>query len=160
MTYGEYTRRRAAGESEAALREEAGMDLLTDEEVENPLASPPNGFREKALPPRGDVLAEASRLITGDRNNQYGPPTQDFQRTAGALTSMGYRRLDAQGRELPLVPSDIAIIVGMVKISRLMHQRTKRDNWTDLAGYTGCGYECSLEEDFEFRAAQTERDSA
>lgn len=98
-------------------------------------------------PPRADVLEEAARLITGDRNNQYGPPTQDFRRTADALTAMGYRRLDTDEQtSLDLVPSDIALMVGMVKISRLMHGRDKRDNWTDLAGYAGCGYECSLEE--------------
>lgn len=100
------------------------------------------------LPPRADVLHEAQHLITGDRNNSYGPPTQDFRRTAEALTAMGYRRVDADDvTMLPLVPSDVALMVGMVKISRLMHSRSKRDNWTDLAGYAGCGYECSLEEE-------------
>lgn len=98
------------------------------------------------VPPRADVLEEAKRLITGDRNNSYGPPTQDFRRTAEALTAMGYKRIDAEGNQLPLVPSDVAIMVAMVKISRLMHQRGKRDNWADLAGYAGCGYECSTEE--------------
>lgn len=99
------------------------------------------------LPPRADLLEEAAHLITGDRNNHYGPPTQDFRRTAEALTAMGYRRLDVDDvTVLPLVPSDIAIIVGMVKTSRLMHSRSKRDNWTDVAGYAGCGYECAVEE--------------
>jgi hypothetical protein len=98
-------------------------------------------------PLRAAVLTEAAGLITGDRNNQYGPPTQDFRRTADALTAMGYRRLDTdEATPLPLVPSDIAIMVGMVKTSRLMHSRDKRDNWVDVAGYAGCGYECAVEE--------------
>jgi hypothetical protein len=37
-------------------------------------------------------------------------------------------------------------MVGMVKTSRLMHSRAKRDNWVDVAGYAGCGYECAVEE--------------
>ena len=108
---------------------------LLDEIVEN-----------DELPPRADVLAEAQRLITGDRNNQYGPPTQDFQRTADMWTALGYRRLDPEGKPLEMVPSDVAICVACVKLSRLMHQRQKRDNWTDLAGYAGCGFECSQTE--------------
>lgn len=101
---------------------------------------------EDELSPRADVLAEAQRLITGDRNNQYGPPTQDFKRSADMAQALGYRRLDPNGEIVDLVPSDVAILISCVKLSRLMHQRTKRDNWTDLAGYAGCGYECSTEE--------------
>ena len=40
--------------------------------------------------PRGHLLKTADSLVNGDRNNQYGPPTQDFDRTANALTAMGY----------------------------------------------------------------------
>lgn len=97
--------------------------------------------------PRGSVLLEAKGLITGDRNATYGPPTQDFRRTAEALSALGYRRLDVDGvTTIPLEPSDVAIMIAMVKMSRLMHSRQKRDNWVDLAGYAGCGYECSVEE--------------
>lgn len=87
--------------------------------------------------PRADLLDGAKHLITGDRNNQYGPPTQDFQRTADAMNAYGYR---APGG--PLKPHDIAIIVSLIKISRLMWSPGKRDHWEDLAGYAGCGFEC------------------
>jgi hypothetical protein len=95
--------------------------------------------------PRAEALTEAIDLITGDRNAQYGPPTQDFQRAAAALNAYGYRRVDHSG-ENEILPSDIAIIVPLIKISRLMHSRGKRDSWVDLAGYAGCGYECAQEE--------------
>ena len=39
--------------------------------------------------PRESVLREATALITGDRNNFYGPPTQDFKRSADALQRTG-----------------------------------------------------------------------
>ena len=90
---------------------------------------------------RGEILAEAASLIDGDRNAQYGPPTQDFKRTSDMLNALGYR-LDGQ----MLAPSDTAIILACVKLSRLMHSRGKRDNWVDLAGYAGCGGECASEE--------------
>lgn len=100
-------------------------------------------------PPRKEVLLESINIITGDRNNSYGPPTQDFRRSADAMSAMGYGKLDAcTGKFKPLAPSDIAILVIMIKISRLQHS-PKKDNWVDIGGYTGCGYECSLEEQDE-----------
>jgi hypothetical protein len=92
---------------------------------------------------RGAVLDEAKDLITGDRNSTYGPPDQDFRRSAGAATAMGYRGPD--GRDL--LAHDIAILVELIKISRLMWTPTKRDSWVDTAGYAGCGLECALLEE-------------
>lgn len=96
--------------------------------------------------PRASALNEARDLITGDRNNQYGPPTQDFARTADLLNALGYQRLDAAGNPEPILSSDVAIIIAQVKVSRLMHSRGKRDSWVDLAGYAACGFECATEE--------------
>lgn len=95
---------------------------------------------------RASILDEAKQLITGDRNNTYGPPTQDFQRTAEVLNALGYARILANDQIVDIVQSDIAIIVAAVKLSRLMHSRGKRDNWVDLAGYAACGYECTTVE--------------
>jgi uncharacterized protein DUF6378/uncharacterized protein DUF4406 len=92
--------------------------------------------------PRASALNEARDLITGDRNNSYGPPTQDFQRSADALNAYGYRGPD--GRDL--AAHDVAIMVMAVKLSRLMWTPSKRDSWVDLAGYAACGYECSVTE--------------
>lgn len=97
--------------------------------------------------PRASALDEARRLVTGDRNNQYGPPTQDFQRTADLLNALGYQRVDATDEIHDIQPSDVAIIIAQVKVSRIMHSRGKRDSWVDLAGYAACGYECATEEE-------------
>ena len=87
---------------------------------------------------RGAVLAEARELIEGDRNNTYGPPHQDFQRAADAATAYGYRAIGGK----PIEAHDIAILIGLVKVSRLMWTPEKRDSWVDLAGYAACGWEC------------------
>lgn len=92
--------------------------------------------------PRAALLSEATELVTGDRNNSYGPPTQDFQRSSEALNAYGYRGPD--GRLLQA--HDIAIMVMSVKLSRLMWTPQKRDSWVDVAGYAACGYECAVEE--------------
>jgi hypothetical protein len=90
--------------------------------------------------PRAELLDDSKNAIMGDRNNQYGPPTQDFTRTADVLTALGYGR---EGQ--PLQAYDIAIIVAMVKVSRIMWSPGKRDHWLDLAGYAACGWECAEE---------------
>jgi hypothetical protein len=97
----------------------------------------------KSTSVRGEALDEAKALITGDRNNAYGPPWGDFSRTAGALNAYGYR--GPEGRALE--SHDIAIFVMAVKLSRLMWTPTKRDSWVDIAGYAGCGLECAIYDD-------------
>lgn len=100
---------------------------------------------------RASVLDEAKRLVTGDRNAQYGPPTQDFSRTADLLNTLGYRLVSAVGENAQesqaLQPSDIAIIMIQLKVSRAMHSRGKQDHYVDIAGYAACGAECAEEAD-------------
>jgi hypothetical protein len=121
------------------VREKASTVVRVREDGKDPY--PPSA--------REELLDEAKSLVTGERNNQYGPPHQDFQRTADALTAMGYRRLDAQGDARELQAHDVAIALAMVKISRITWTPGKRDSWADLAGYAACGWECVTEEQKE-----------
>lgn len=105
----------------------------------------------KAPSPRASMLAEAEALVTGDRNSTYGPPTQDFSRTANALNAYGYS--GPGGR--PLEGHDVAILMMALKLSRLMWTPDKRDSWVDIAGYAACGYECAAEEAGRKREALT-----
>ena len=86
---------------------------------------------------RADLLAEAANLIDGDRNATYGPPTQDFERIAGMWTILFGRQFQAH---------EVAMALISLKLSRMVHAPGKRDNWTDTAGYAGCGWECVVEE--------------
>lgn len=100
-------------------------------------------YDERNVPvsPRGSVLDEAKRLITGDRNAQYGAPGQDFTRTAAILTALGYGKSDEQGWCEVLEAHDVAMMMVGLKLSRLRHTPKKRDSWVDIAGYAGCGAE-------------------
>jgi hypothetical protein len=93
------------------------------------------------LSPRTRVLRDAETAVTGDRNNTYGPPTQDFQRAADALTAFGFR---VQGGAVK--SHHVAIIMAVLKLSRLMWSPETRDSWLDLAGYAACGHECVVQE--------------
>lgn len=92
--------------------------------------------------PRAGILEEATTLITGDRNNVYGPPTQDFDRTAGMMNSFGF---SVNGK--PLEGHHVAIFMVLLKMSRLAWTPNKRDSWVDAAGYAACGYECAITEE-------------
>jgi hypothetical protein len=37
---------------------------------------------------------------------------------------------------------DVAIMMNLLKISRLSWSPTKEDHWVDAAGYAACGAEC------------------
>ena len=83
-----------------------------------------------------DVLAEAYRLTTGDRNNAYGDPTQDFKRTGtmwGAILGC-----DVTARH-------VALCMMALKISRACWSN-KRDHYVDAAGYARCGWLCAEKE--------------
>lgn len=85
------------------------------------------------------MLDEARGLVTGDRNAVYGPPNQDFQRTADMASAWGFQ---VDGK--PLQSHHVAIFVDLIKTSRLKWTPTKRDSWVDKAGYAACGLECAL----------------
>ncbi|MEM9605859.1 MAG: DUF6378 domain-containing protein [Actinomycetota bacterium] len=81
---------------------------------------------------RGELLDEAKGYIDGDRNASYGEPHQDFSRTA-ALWSVVFER--------EFTAHEVALAMILLKCSRLTWQPGKRDSWTDVAGYAGCGWE-------------------
>ena len=83
---------------------------------------------------RSRMLHQAEQLVNGDRNNAYGPPDQDFERTAIMWTTyMNGRRI--------FEAHDVAAMMILLKISRLSWQPTNPDSWIDLAGYAACGYD-------------------
>lgn len=85
-----------------------------------------------------DVLMEAYKHTTGDRQASYGSPDQDFRRTADMINAL-FSDMLMDG--VKFQPFHVAQIMILVKMSRQLHQR-KRDNWVDTAGYARCGAIC------------------
>jgi hypothetical protein len=79
-----------------------------------------------------DVLEEALRLTSGDRQASYGPPEQDFKKTAAMWSAI----LGADVKA-----TDVALCMIALKLSRATWAK-KRDNWVDIAGYARCGFQC------------------
>lgn len=88
---------------------------------------------------RRELLEGAADLVDGDRNNQYGDPRQDFQRTAALWnTYLGIEDIE---------PHDVAAMMALLKLSRIRWSPLKEDSWMDLAGYAACGWHCAYPED-------------
>jgi len=83
------------------------------------------------------ILLEAIKATTKDRNNTYGPPSQDFTRTAALWSVLFEREFSAY---------EVALAMIALKMSRATWSPGVVDHWVDLAGYAGCGYECVTEE--------------
>jgi hypothetical protein len=88
------------------------------------------------VPTNETVLEEAARLVTKERGNAYGPPEQDFQRTAKMWTGL-FQDLLKDGMEFK--PEHVALAMILLKASRAMWSE-KRDNWVDIPGYAACGH--------------------
>lgn len=103
---------------------DAGLDILMK------LLKEPSTAHE--INPREELLRTANEYVNGDRNVQYGDPIEDFRRTADLMGA--YLGINIE-------PHDVAILIALVKISRIRWSPEKKDHWADLAGYAACGWD-------------------
>lgn len=90
---------------------------------------------------RARVLQTAESLVNGDRNVQYGDPIDDFRRTAALLETYLKGIFDKYG-SVHIEPHDVAILMILLKVSRIVWSPGKEDHWIDVAGYAACGADC------------------
>lgn len=81
---------------------------------------------------RTQVLETADQLINGDRNASYGDALDSFTRIAAMWTaSLG----------VTITPAQVAMMLALLKVSRLSASPDHEDSWIDLAGYAALGGE-------------------
>ena len=121
---------------EYLLAREFGMMVL-DAETLQPLADAPAPtvylhrlriVKEEAVE---SVLAEALRITSTDRQDDYGHPADDFARTAEMWTGILAGKL-SDG--VCISAMDVPLCMIAVKLARQSHCH-KRDNLVDIAGY-------------------------
>jgi len=85
---------------------------------------------------RRQVLEEAMEAVTKDRNLDYGNPEDNFKTIAAfwEIYKPGYT----------FTATDVAVMMDLVKTSRIMTSPKKIDHWVDKAGYSACGYRCAI----------------
>ncbi len=71
------------------------------------------------------------------RSASYGRPEDDFGRTAGMMTALGFKFQPPDGEARDIQPTDIPLILIMVKLSRESNAH-KHDNVEDIIGYANC----------------------
>lgn len=88
---------------------------------------------------RNDVCEQASKIISGERQGQYGAPEDSF----AVITDLwnGYLRTDC------LTPGDVANMMALMKIARISNGVFKEDSYVDAIGYLAIGAELNKKED-------------
>lgn len=82
------------------------------------------------------VEYESSTIVrNGERQQNYGHPNQDFQRTAGMWTAFLAHKLQPGA---VITMEEMALMMGQLKMSRLASTPGHHDSIVDLIGYAIC----------------------
>lgn len=93
---------------------------------------------------REEILQEAIKCVTKDRNATHGEPEDNFATIAQLwntyLTAKWNQALREHGSVQHLVTSkDVAVLNILQKVARIATTPNVVDHWVDAAGYAGCG---------------------
>lgn len=95
---------------------------------------------------RVEALREAARIISGDRDAQYGGPEDNFGRIASIWSTL----FDYQ-----FTKEDVAVAMVALKLARYASKSGfQPDTWIDIAGYAGLGYEVGKNADERAKNSQ------
>lgn len=83
-------------------------------------------------PQRRKTLEEAIALIVNDRNSDYGEPEDNFGRIASFWSTY---------LEREVTMAQVADMMTLLKMARLVHQPDHHDSRVDAAGYLAIGDE-------------------
>lgn len=75
-------------------------------------------------------LQQVDQLINGDRAQEYGDAQVNFERIAKLWSAFYGSEFSAK---------QVAVMLGMLKMSRLATSIDHADSWKDLAGYVAIG---------------------
>lgn len=84
-------------------------------------------------PERVNILNEAASLITGQRQQDYGTPEENFQRMADYANIHFKKNLE---NNIPISPRQTAEYMILLKMARTINSPT-RDSYVDIGGYAG-----------------------
>ena len=76
---------------------------------------------------RDEILKEAMKVINNDRNADYGDARENFENTAKLWSAY-------TGYEIGHI--DVAVMMVLLKISRIRVSPDKADHWVDICGYS------------------------
>lgn len=92
---------------------------------------------EKDSQKTAQAILDEARAVKAERQRIYGSPYPNHRRIADLWTAY----LDT-----PITPDQVAICMGLTKISRLTETPgdRNRDSYVDLVAYAALAYECAV----------------
>ena len=84
---------------------------------------------------RAEILEQARKCVCGDREQDYGTPESNFSNIAKPWTA--YKGIEFS-------PKDVAVMMALFNVGRIMSGNPKEDNWVDAAGYIAIGGEFEI----------------
>ena len=87
---------------------------------------------------REEILSKAKQCVCGQREQDYGTPENNFQLIANLWSAYLY-----SGEEIAefITPTDVSMMMSLLKIARIKNGGGTDDSFVDLAGYAACGGE-------------------
>ena len=90
---------------------------------------------------RAEILDAAKKIVTGEREKQSGSPADNFAVIARFWeVYLNQRCVDAMSGFV-LNPDDVAMLMALMKIARIMTGTFKGDSYIDACGYLACAAE-------------------
>lgn len=101
-------------------------------------------YPERDVDPAAALLDEATKIVTGARRQSYGTPEDNFACIADLWNMYLNRRADTVDKRdyMVLVPTDVAVMMILMKCARLAETPTHHDSAVDIAGYAACLARC------------------
>jgi hypothetical protein len=90
---------------------------------------------------REELLQDAIRTVVRDRNSTYGTPEDSFNKIADLWNVLLNKKLKV---EHAINPTDVALMMTLLKVARLIENPEHYDSWVDIAGYASCGADVTL----------------
>ena len=90
---------------------------------------------------RAEILDAAKKIVTGEREKQYGSPEDNFGVIARFWEVYLSERCTDGGAEVTLNPDDVAMLMALMKVARIMTGTFKGDSYIDACGYLACAAE-------------------
>lgn len=130
--------KRAQKKVEAAkVTETAAPVEAPTETVDTPTETP---AAEKTIT-RADILDTAKAIVTGEREKQYGKPEDNFAAVAQMWEIYLRGQCVGEGADVCVAPEDVAMMMVLLKVGRLMTGDYLADNYVDICGYVACAGE-------------------
>ena len=89
---------------------------------------------------RKEMLENASLIVTGNREADYGSPEDNFK----TIAKLWEVYLNVFNKDLKITEKDVGIMMALLKIARIAKSDVP-DPFIDLAGYAACACEICTE---------------